>query len=101
MFDRIEEMPRLETVVKLPSKSPSTFPVITSFSLSSSHSKFAPNRDARAFKWNSGLAFGPRLVAAEVGGVGFSPSMPESGASRPNGLELSQMRLVLKNPYGW
>src|SRR6266446_3964444 len=47
-LERIEEMFRLLTRVKSPSKSNSIFPVIVVFGAGSTHSKLAPNRSPRA-----------------------------------------------------
>jgi hypothetical protein len=69
-LERIEEMLRLLTRVKSPSKSNSMRPVIVVFGAGSSHSKFAPSRRPRARRWNSGEAFGP--VSAASSGRGKS-----------------------------
>src|SRR5688500_1597263 len=63
-LERIEEMLRLPARVKSPSKSNSKRPVMIVFGAGSSHSKFAPKRNARALRWNSGEAFGPVSAAS-------------------------------------
>src|SRR6476660_1215236 len=49
-LDRTDEIFRLFTLVKSPSKSNSIRPVITVFGAGSSHSKLAPSLSARAFR---------------------------------------------------
>src|SRR5213594_4686918 len=58
-LERIDEMLRLFTRVKSPSKSNSILPVMIMFGAGSSHSKLAPRRKPRALRGNSAEFLGP------------------------------------------
>jgi hypothetical protein len=92
---RIEEMSRLSTSLKLPSKSPSILPVSVRFFEMSGHSRFSPKRVDRALMWTSGSSVGPVLKVELV--PAFS-HMPGKGKSSPSGSLLSWTTVALMKP---